>query len=113
MTDREKLIEAMARAMHDARPPMDVEGKLLDFDDPANCTSMNCTHDAAAALSAIEAMGATVVPVEIDDETAVGIWRAAYDEWAEFGSLDRDAGRAAHREIIAASPFAKGSTDDK
>jgi hypothetical protein len=39
-------------------------------------------------------MGATVVPVEIDDETADCIWRAA------------------HREIIAASPFAKGANDD-
>jgi hypothetical protein len=38
---------------------------------------------------------------EISDEEAEAIWRAAYDEWAEFGATDHDAGRAAYREVIA------------
>jgi hypothetical protein len=94
MTGREKLIEAMVKAIADRSYPAHVEHRAL----------------AAAALSAIEAMGAVVVPVEIDDETADGIWRAAYDEWAEFGSLDKDAGRVALRAMLAASPYAKEPT---
>ncbi len=109
MTDREKLIEAMARAMHDARPPMDVEGKPLDFEDPANCTSMNCTHDAAAALSAIEAMGAVVVPVEATD----GMFFDPDDVCTNMGQSPWAAFCEIYTAMIAASPFAKGSTDDK
>jgi hypothetical protein len=103
MTDREKLIEAMARAMHDARPPMDVEGKPLDFEDPANCTSMNCTHDAAAALSAIEAMGATVVPVEATEEMSEAGWVRLCDH-THLTAED------IYTVMIAASPFAKENT---
>jgi hypothetical protein len=100
MTEREKLIEAMARGMHDARPPRDVEGKLLDFDDPANSTSMNCTHDAAAALAAIEASGAVVVPVEVTADMQDAIWLAAQLQNANLQ----------YRAMLAASPYAKEPT---
>lgn len=46
--------------------------------------------------------GFAIVPVSISDEHAEGIWSAAYDEWAEFGSRDEDAGRAALAAAIQA-----------
>lgn len=45
-----------------------------------------------------------LVPVEFDDQTYEGIWTAAYNEWAEFGSADKDAGRAAVVAMLAARP---------
>jgi hypothetical protein len=45
-----------------------------------------------------------LVPSEFDDETCEDIWTAAYDEWAEFGSADKDAGRAAIVAMLAARP---------
>jgi hypothetical protein len=105
MTEREKLIEAMARGMHDARPPRNVEGKLLDFYDPANCTSMNCRHDATAALAAIEASGSVVVPVEATErmERAGGL--ALHRCSGAFGSAG-----ACYAAMIAAGPYAKEPT---
>jgi hypothetical protein len=117
MTDREKLIEAMARAMAEplgARVPYDalpIDASQPKLADGSGLSQELLIDGATAALSAIEAMGATVVPVEVDDETAEGIWRAAYDEWAEFGAADKDAGHAAHRASIAASPYAKEPSD--
>jgi hypothetical protein len=98
MTDREKIIEAMAKAIAGA------QGYSAD-------NWRGFFYTARAALSAIEGMGCVVVPREIDDGTAEAIWAGAYGEWAEFGASDKDGGRAAHRAAIAASPFAKETSD--
>lgn len=45
-----------------------------------------------------------LVPSEVDDETCEDIWNVAYGEWAEFGSMDKDAGRAAIVAMLAARP---------
>jgi hypothetical protein len=45
-----------------------------------------------------------LVPSEFDDETCEDIWNVAYGEWAEFGSMDKDAGRAAIVAMLAARP---------
>jgi hypothetical protein len=107
MTDREKLIEAMARAMHDARPPRDVEGKLLDFDDPANCTSMNCTHDATAALAAIEARIAELTRER--DEARAGL-RAllSYTEQLELLVYSSEQNETVHPTVQAARTALEG-----
>jgi hypothetical protein len=45
-----------------------------------------------------------LVPSEVDDETCEDIWDVAYGEWAEFGSMDKDAGRAAVVAMLALRP---------
>jgi hypothetical protein len=62
--NRDQIIEAMARAMFDARPPMRLTGEPIPWDDPESSTPMNCRADATSALSAIEAAGAVIVPRE-------------------------------------------------
>jgi dihydrofolate reductase (trimethoprim resistance protein) len=70
MTDREKLIEAMARGMCKAtRRNADNE-----VGDGMKVWQIYTDH-ATAALSAIEAMGAVVVPVEATDTDKKGQFR--------------------------------------
>jgi len=58
--------------------------------------------DAQAYAKRLAESGFAIVPISINDEHAEGIWRAAYDEWAEFGSRNEDAGRAALAAAIQA-----------
>jgi hypothetical protein len=100
MSEREKLIEKMARGIFDA-----LEGPMANQDYGRQMKQWERAKEiATAALSAIEAE-AVIVPREIDDETAQGVWSAAYDEWAEYGASDQDAGRAGFTAMIAASPY--------
>ena len=62
--NREQIIETMARGMFDACPPLRLTGEPIQWDDTKSFTPMNCRADAAAALSALEAAGLVVVPVE-------------------------------------------------
>jgi dihydrofolate reductase (trimethoprim resistance protein) len=70
MTDREKLIEAMARAMAEAHIRIvrrwDTSPAKIEETMPraVDACWKDFSEAATAALSAIEAMGATVVPVE-------------------------------------------------
>lgn len=64
---REQIIETMARGMFDACPPLRLTGEPIQWDDQKSFTPMNCRADAAAALSALEAAGFVVVPVEPTD----------------------------------------------
>lgn len=64
---REQIIETMARGMFDACPPLRLTGEPIQWDDTKSFTPMNCRADAAAALSALEAAGFVVVPVEPTD----------------------------------------------
>jgi hypothetical protein len=91
MSDREKLVEAMALAVRQSRV-----GAITPPDEPTNYD----TRLATAALAAIEAQGAVIVPVEATDE----MW---------------DAGCAAHQAcapiyaaMLAANPYRKGKTDE-
>jgi hypothetical protein len=61
---------------------------------------------AAAVLSAIEAMGAVVVPVEATE----GMSDAGFVRLCDHTSLTPE---DVYTVMITASPFAKGSTDDK
>jgi hypothetical protein len=61
---RDQIIEAMARAIFDDRRPKRLTGELIPWDDPDSITPMNCRADATAALAAIEAAGAVIVPRE-------------------------------------------------
>ena len=102
MTDREALIEAMARAMALA----DDEDYMEDY--------RRYDKRATAALSAIEAMGAIVVPVEATAEMAKAALNADLDiYWAYSADGRPDDPRDVYAAMIASSPFAKGSTDDK
>jgi hypothetical protein len=88
VTDREKLIEAMVKAIADRSYPAHVEHRAL----------------ATAALSAIEAMGAVVVPVlSTRDMNNAG----AYVEYHKGGHSDM-----IYEAMLAASPFAKETTDE-
>ena len=62
--NREQIIETMARGMFDACPPLRLTGEPIQWDDTKSFTPMNCRADAAAALSALEAAGLVIVPVE-------------------------------------------------
>lgn len=108
----QELVEVMARAMHDARPPRDVEGRLLDFHDPANCTAMNCAYDARVALSAIRAAGCEVVPREPD--TAMISAGVSHRLSTSIGSDNRwpEDTAALYRAMLSASPL-KGQADDR
>ena len=81
---RDAMIEAMARAIW-------AERKLLDADE--------CEELAQAALAALEAMGAVVVPREPDDDL-LEVLRA---EWQRTGSL-----RKGFAAMIAAAPMQEG-----
>jgi hypothetical protein len=108
MTDRETLIEAMARAI------CDEWGYLWDGDpdeDSQVSPENNKGYDerpskllfrtaATAALAAIEAMGAVAVPVEATADMYADIWLAAQLQNANFQ----------YRAMIAASPYAKEPT---
>ena len=98
MSEREKLIEKMARGILDAELWPGAWEKANEAE------RGYVFYKATAALSTIEAE-AVIVPREIDDETARDVWSAAYDEWAEFGARDHDAGRAGFIAMIAASPY--------
>ena len=65
--NREQIIETMARGMFDACPPLRLTGEPIPWDDQKSFTPMNCRADAVAALSALEAAGMVVVPVEPTD----------------------------------------------
>jgi hypothetical protein len=96
MTEREKLIEAMAKAIHDA-----------DWGDNAwLAASLMERYEselrATATLAAIEAMGAVVVPVEATEgmERAGGL--ALHKCSGAFGSAG-----ACYAAMLSASPYAK------
>ena len=67
---RDQIIETMARGMFDSCPPLRLTGEPIPWDDTKSFTPMNCRADAAAALSALEAAGMVVVPVEPTREMA-------------------------------------------
>jgi acyl-CoA synthetase (AMP-forming)/AMP-acid ligase II len=103
MTEREKLIEAMARALC-ARiypsPDFKPEGSTW----PSAWERSRCefTYQATAALAAIEAMGAVVVPVEPTDRMI----DATNDEygWSADGIYGH------YAAMLSASPYAKEPT---
>jgi hypothetical protein len=66
-----------------------------------------CREEATAALAAIEAMGAVVVPVEVDDGMVEAGYEAAIDgkEWGKSVSPCE-----IYSAMIAASPYAKEPT---
>lgn len=109
--NRAALIEAMARAMFDrawGSPAWDRQ----DSD-----TKDRWREVATAALSAIEALGATVVPVEATREMCrAGVW--ALDKARERdGMLQEPRPYSAHQKhairfaaMAAKSPFAKETT---
>jgi hypothetical protein len=98
MTDREKLTEAMARVIYD-----DLEGPIADQDFTRQMRQWEQAQKlATAALAAIEASGAVVVPVEATEgmERAGGL--ALHRCSGAFGSAG-----ACYAAMIAASPYAK------
>jgi hypothetical protein len=106
MTDREKLIEAMARGMCEHVYPN------CDFAPEGSAWVSTWAREreafeeqATAALFAIEAMGAVVVPVEATErmERAGGL--ALHRCSGAFGSAG-----ACYAAMIEASPYAKGPT---
>jgi hypothetical protein len=109
MTEREKLIEAMARAIcreDGIRPTrlepgtaFGVDGKLPNGDD-GFFTWRLYIGKATAALSAIEASGAVVVPVKATDEMAEAGWVRLCDH-THLTAED------IYTVMLAASPFAK------
>ena len=113
MTDnREALIEAMARAIIVCRFG---QCRVTDWKSEAtrNANIREALEEATAALSAIEAMGAVVVPVEATDHM-IGSAGVALFKSDLATAMDMRAGTVAtYAAMIAASPFAKGSTDDK
>jgi hypothetical protein len=105
MTEREKLIEAMASAMYSA----EFDG---DYSTRGEELKILYREQATAALAAIEASGAVVVPVEATPAIHQAMAAAIRQEWKEGGLSDEQA-IAGFAAMVAASPFAKGSTDDK
>jgi hypothetical protein len=115
MSDRKALIEARARAMC---AEDDGNWVARDFnetpsgEDPEDMRA-GYIQQATAALSAIEASGAVVVPREAT-ESAI---EAAWDDfdWGPGGYFDAPKGSASPKEVyamlIAASPFAKETSN--
>jgi hypothetical protein len=100
--NRTALIEAMARA-------------LCECQQPAGAWDRNTTegyrnifrNEAAAALSALEAMAA-IVPREATDE----MFFDPDDVCTNFGQSPWAAFCRIYARLLAASPFAKETTDD-
>lgn len=88
---RKELIEAIARAM-------------------AECEPRSLYGDAVAALSAIEAAGVRLVPVEATMEMTHAVWTTDLprpDMHGDYADLDVQlAARDIYRAMIAASPYA-------
>jgi len=114
MTEREKLVEAMARAMAEplgARVPYDVlpdnasQPKLADG---SGLSQELLLDGATAALAAIEASGAVVVPVK-----ATGAMLESADDalcGVAVGDLAHDIAGDTYAAMLAASPYAKEPT---
>jgi len=110
MTNREKLIEAMARAM------CETWGYVWDGDPDDEQTAPETCCDitpgkilyreaATAALAAIEASGAVVVPVK-----ATGAMLESADDalcGVAVGDLAHDIAGDTYAAMLAASPYAK------
>jgi hypothetical protein len=103
MTDREKLIEAMARGMCACEGTSQCAAiclsRFASSNQKGQCSDAVRVwgRKATAALSAIEATGAVVVPVEATGAMQDAIWLAAQLQNANFQ----------YRAMIAASPYAK------
>jgi hypothetical protein len=99
--NREALIEAMARAIDPAAWNTRIIESIPDYRSRQECSKVR----AASALSAIEAMGTTVVPVE-----------ATYEMMLRGGIEHRDNPMSSipsiHAAMIAASPYRKKAAED-
>ena len=108
------LIETMARAISDAQGfPADECFNIghQKFPNETMANWENYTDEAAAALSALEAMAA-IVPREATDQMARAVLNTGYVEWERSGGVGSDKARIIHATMIAASPFAKETTDE-
>jgi hypothetical protein len=112
MSDREKLIEAMAQALFDGVLWQGAWEKANDVE------RGRARWDATAVLAAIETMGAVVVPAEPTDEMRrAGVW--ALDKARERdGLLQEPRPYAAQQKhairyaaMIAASPYKRSAAD--
>jgi hypothetical protein len=101
MTDRKALIEAMARVIYD-----DLEGPVANQDFTRQMRQWEQAQKlATAALAAIEAMGAVVVPVEPTDGMIEAAHVAMFETPFTGGTMVMvGAGLDA---TLAASPYAK------
>jgi hypothetical protein len=97
MTEREKLIEVMASALYSAG-----FGAEFDYARRGDPVKGRYRTQAAAALAAIEAMGAVVVPVEATDAMRYAAFPEEGMEW--------QSPRCTYNDMIAASPYAKEPT---
>jgi hypothetical protein len=102
MTEREKMIEAMARGMCEHVYPN------CDFAPEGSAWVSTWAREreafeeqATAALAAIEAMGAVVVPVEPTDEMN---WAGGQAQSASIGSYGEPG--ICHAAMCKASPYA-------
>jgi uncharacterized protein YgbK (DUF1537 family) len=104
MTDRERLIEAMARVIYD-----DLEGPVANQDFTRQMRQWARSQELAhAALSAIEAMGCVVVPVEATDRMIEAAHVAMFE--TPFTGETMVMVGAGLDAALAASPFAKEPT---
>jgi hypothetical protein len=111
MTDREKLIEAMARGMCACEGTSQCAAiclsRFASSNQKGQCSDAVRVwgRKATAALAAIEAMGAVVVPVEATDEMN---WAGGQAQSASIGSYGEPG--ICHAAMCKASPYAKEPT---
>lgn len=113
---RDEIIEAMARAIHatawgEGQWETAGESEYREMDAMARA-ALDALKQNIPGLSDVIDGKAVIVPVKVTDEAADGVWRAAYDAWAEFGARDEDAGHAAHGAVLIASPYARPTSDN-
>jgi len=113
MTEREKLIEAMARAISDAQGfPANERFSIghQKFPNETMANWENYTDEARAALAAIEAMGAVVVPVEATegmDELCCDAMASGIIVGGGFVEFSVASAQNAWSAMCRASPYAK------